>query len=754
MCIMKGKTPWKEIFMEYISQKDYDYVINKYHDTAKPYDRFSRFVRHDEIFDVSTGMAPDDIYAGIELEDEKNKELPHPIRKAKAMAYILENTRISCDSRDIFPAINMVDRPIFKTLTAKFKKEVFQEIIPDVGERRARLEREAVVTIWPDYDHTVPYFDRFFSLGFVGILAESEAARSGRICTEAEDAFFEGIKITYEAIIALVDRMAKLADVTEGSARMAEALHRLTEGAPRTFYEVLLLEYIYFMISEHIDYMQVRSLSNFDRLLYPYFENDLANGVTEEEIRRDLAYFLMQFASIDNYWNQPVFLGGIKADGTTETNALSYLFLDVYDKLGILTPKIQIKYCENTPKDFALKALDMIRRGHSSIVFVTEKTMRTALIKSGVSAEDARLANITGCYEYSAQCAFVTGMNYFNLMKPLEYALHEGRDGITGETLGRTAPPLSSYKTFDALYAEYKRQLAALINETVDVINGFEDYLGYINPTSMLSATYPSCLEKARDAIEGGAAYNGCNLDPGFLADAADSLTMLKKYVYDRKEISLSDFVAMLDRNFEGDEIFRQRLLRDPEKYGNNKDVPDAFAVEIVAFIVDCLKGKPSCKKREATWSACFHVARMSYIQADRTLASPNGRRRGEELSKNCSASMGQNRAGATAAILSITKIDATAFTSDCPLDLGLLPSAVQGEDGLMAMYGLLQTFARRGGHAMHINVFDAETLRDAQAHPEKYEDLQIRVCGWNVLWNQINKKEQDGFIRQAEGLC
>jgi len=114
---------------------------------------------------------------------------------------------------------------------------------------------------------------------------------------------------------------------------------------------------------------------------------------------------------------------------------------------------------------------------------------------------------------------------------------------------------------------------------------------------------------------------------------------------------------------------------------------------------------------------------------------------------------MGQNREGATAAVLSVTKIDATSFTSDFCLDLGLLPSAVKGDDGLEAMYGLLRTFTKRMGHAMHINVFDADTLRDAQKHPEKYQDLQIRVCGWNVLFNNISPEEQDGFIRQAESL-
>ena len=181
--------------------------------------------------------------------------------------------------------------------------------------------------------------------------------------------------------------------------------------------------------------------------------------------------------------------------------------------------------------------------------------------------------------------------------------------------------------------------------------------------------------------------------------------------------------------------------------------MPDSRATDIIQFMTEHVCGRKNSKVRDGKWNMGFHVARMSYIHADMTATSPDGRLFGEELSKNCSASMGQNREGATAAILSTTKIDATAFSSDATLDLGLLPSAVKGDDGLEAMYGLLSTFIKRGGHGIHINVFDADTLRDAQKHPEKYQDLQIRVCGWNVLWNNINKVEQDGFIKQAESL-
>ena len=86
-------------------------------------------------------------------------------------------------------------------------------------------------------------------------------------------------------------------------------------------------------------------------------------------------------------------------------------------------------------------------------------------------------------------------------------------------------------------------------------------------------------------------------------------------------------------------------------------------------------------------------------------------------------------------------------------MDFEIHPTAVKGEDGLEALYALVRTFMDKGGHAIHINVIDADTLRDAQKNPEKYEDLQIRVCGWNVLFNNIDPEEQEDFIRQAEAL-
>ena len=307
--------------MEYVCDRDYEYIKNKYHDTKKPYNSFGRFVRHDEIFDEDSGTEYYTLKGQVMENDAKIEHLSHNVRKATAFAKILEGTRISCDNRDRFPAINAVSRPL-SDLQNKWRKELFGEILPEVGKRTWELEKAGTVTIWPDFDHAVPDWNTIYNRSFSGILEDSERSRKSKAWGEDEESYFEGVKITYEAIIAFIDRLAERAERTEGSQRMAKALRNIAHNPPKTFYEALLVNYLYFMTCEHIDNMQVRSLGNFDRELYPFYKNDLANGVSEEEIRTDLAYFLLQFTSIDNYWNQPVYLGGCDENDIAITNEL------------------------------------------------------------------------------------------------------------------------------------------------------------------------------------------------------------------------------------------------------------------------------------------------------------------------------------------------------------------------------------------------------------------------------------------------
>ena len=190
------------------------------------------------------------------------------------------------------------------------------------------------------------------NLGFVGIRQRAREYRamqeSKHPLSSEEQSFFDGIEIEYTAIIDFIDRLYRYAAKKNHSkaARQTNCLLHLRDGAPTDIYEAMQLIFIFFMVSESVDLYQVRSLGNgLDYTLYPFYKNDLlTQKYTRDEIKEFLAYFLMQWSSIGNYWGQPFYLGGTAEDGASLINTLSHDIIDVYRDLGIYNPKIQIKY--------------------------------------------------------------------------------------------------------------------------------------------------------------------------------------------------------------------------------------------------------------------------------------------------------------------------------------------------------------------------------------------------------------------------
>jgi formate C-acetyltransferase len=737
--------------MKYIKDKDYDYIMNKYHDATKAETSY-RFMANEKIFDESTGISPEQIHAHIGVIEEKYANHPHCIIKARAFEYILDNTKISCDARDIFPAICSIDRTLWKTLISKWEQEVFNDRIPETIRKKKELESRGALNIYIDYDHSMPNWERLFNRGIPGIIEDADIFKAKletkKILSPEEISFYEAIKIEYEAFNRLIIRMAKLAEIN--NPKLCIALCRLSTGKPETFYEALLLSYLFFIVIEHIDCMQARSLGNFDRLFAPYYFDDIEKGKSEEALREELAYYLLQFQSINNYWGQPTYLGGTKKDGSTVINEFSYVFLDVYDKMGIYNPKLQLKISNETPKSIVLKALDMIRRGNNSIVFVCDKTVRAAFEKVGIDYDIAREYDITGCYAAYIQDAVPICSTYLNIMKPLEYTISGGYDAVTGNPVGLKTS--TDFESYDAFYNCYLLQLKECLESVTEIEYAMSEFTSYINPQSLLSGVTLSSIENGIDILGGGATRANTTVCCGGIANVCDSLAAIRELVFESKRYTLKELKDILDSDFKDNESLRLEMIHKLPHFGNNDDSVDEIVKNVLSFICNTVTGKKN--RYGYNYRVDTHVARHSYIFGKHTAASPDGRHFGDELSKNSSATIGRAVNGPTAAILSTTKINCVDLCGgDSCLDLGLHPTAVKGEDGLEAMYSMLMVYAARGGFAMHINVFDADTLRDAQANPEKYEDLQIRVSGWNVLWNNINKEEQDGFIHQAEGL-
>lgn len=739
---------------------DREFIENKYHKTNENFDPFERMAYHGYDFDKSTGLEDEEINDGLAKLYKKTRGLPHPVAKAHAVKYVLENTKIDINEHDYFVGFWSVNRLANCVTSNKWNEEVFDNILPELKEKMHDMNVSGAITIWPDFDHVVPDWDSILGLGFPGLKKRAEEYkelhRKNNTLTPEREAFFDGIIIEYTAIIDLIDRLYNYA-LTKShakAAKIAECLCHIRDGAPQNTYEAMQVMYIYFMISECFDSYQVRSLGNgLDNTLYSFYKNDLKNGTyTKEEIRELFRYFLFQWSAIGNYWGQPFYMGGTNTGGSTKYNELSYDILDIYDEIGIYNPKIQLKINENTPDKLLFKVFDMIRRGHSCFVFCCEPGMMKAVMTYGATYDEALNMDIRGCYETGVRANEVsTSTGYVNALKAVEYVFSNGFDSRTDKQFGLKTGELKDLKTFDDFYSAVLKQWESLIEMTIDVSLQYEKYLSFINPSNMYSATIEGALKKGCDAYQNGVKFNNSAiLNCGF-ASLVDAVMAVKEFVYDKKSVTLEILAKALAANWNGFEDLHTQIVKSPHKYGNDDEETNRYTEAMSSYFMSKVNNRPNA--RGGVYKAQMHSALQFVLQGKKTGATPDGRYAGDEISKNGSPSVGMDREGVTALIKSALKARPYTYCESFCLDVMLHPSAVNGDDGLEIMKSLLFMYMKNGGQSIQFNVFNADTLRDAQKHPDKYKNLQVRVCGWNVLWNNLSKDEQEAYIKRAENI-
>ena len=739
---------------------DREFIENKYHKTNENFDPFERMAYHGYDFDKSTGLEDEEINDGLAKLYEKTRGLPHPVAKAHAVKYVLENTKIDINEHDYFVGFWSVNRLANCVTSNKWNEEVFDNILPELKEKMHDMSVSGAITIWPDFDHVVPDWDSILGLGFPGLKKRAEEYkelhRKNNTLTPEKEAFFDGIIIEYTAIIDLIDRLYNYA-LTKNhakAAKIAKCLCHIRDGAPQNTYEAMQVMYIYFMISECFDSYQVRSLGNgLDNTLYSFYKNDLKNGTyTKEEIRELFRYFLFQWSAIGNYWGQPFYMGGTNTDGSTKYNELSYDILDIYDEIGIYNPKIQLKINENTPDKLLFKVIDMIRRGHSCFAFCCEPGMIKAVMTYGATYDEALNMDIRGCHETGVRANEVsTATGYVNALKAVEYVFSNGFDSRTDKQFGLKTGELKDLKTFDDFYSAVLKQWESLIEMTIDVSLQYEKYLSFINPSNMYSATIEGALKKGCDAYQNGVKFNNSAiLNCGF-ASLVDAVMAVKEFVYDKKSVTLEILAKALAANWNGFEDLHTQIVKSPHKYGNDDEETNRYTEAMSSYFMSKVNNRPNA--RGGVYKAIMHSALQFVLQGKKTGATPDGRYAGNEISKNGSPSVGMDREGVTALIKSALKARPYTYCESFCLDVMLHPSAVNGDDGLEIMKSLLFMYMKNGGQSIQFNVFNADTLRDAQKHPDKYKNLQVRVCGWNVLWNNLSKDEQEAYIKRAENI-
>ena len=708
----------------------------------------------------ATGLDNDALRTGVEKIVEESgwkdgKEDWYDVA-ARCFDFLVDNVAIGFSKYDCFPSISAWDRhrrPM-KAVLWKHAADVDAKYSPGLREGIAKMRKEGRAAIDKDFDHSAPDWEDILKLGFPGMKA--------RVDSYTEDTpFYRAEKRAAAAMMRFLDRLiaearkthAEIAENAEGRKDSASlrlcvknlekeiaSLERLRVGPPQTVFDVMEFTMVYFILSEPLNYFQVRTFDNIDVRWWPYYQADLASGrTTEAEFREEFRHFLWQFGSIDNYWGHPMYLGGTNKDGTTAYNPLSLIILDVIEKTALPTPKFQLKMAKNTPDEIWWKSLDMLRK-HAPLCLMSEENMARSMKPVGLTDEECRDLLVWGCFEYlpRAKGNCTSACRVF-LPQPIVEMLSEAGNGEWGTGNG----------AFDSFKAEYFRRLHANTDRAMELLRENERHLAEVNPALVLSLGLNSALEKGVDAFSLGYKYNFTTLSECGFATAVDSLLAVKEFVYDKKVVSLAELGRILAANWEGHEELRLRMKNSKLKWGCGNPEADALAKEVIEGYTSHIVGKPNGR---GGVFVCYGLNALTWAWGGACSgATPDGRKKGDHFSKNMAPSVGAETEGITGSINSYAAIAPENFPCGSIFDVMIHPSSVAGDKGLRTFRTLVERFFAVGGVAMNINIFSSETLRDAQKHPEKYENLQVRVAGWNIRWNDIPRKEQDEYIARIE---
>jgi formate C-acetyltransferase len=390
---------------------------------------------------------------------------------------------------------------------------------------------------------------------------------------------------------------------------------------------------------------------------------------------------------------------------------------------------------------------DLIRKGHNSFVLMNDVPAVDGLVKRGKALEDARTYLPIGCYEpaVDGKEAACTMNVTVNLAKPLELALHDGADPLSGEQIGPHTGDAREFDSFERLMDAYLAQMDFALSRAHRCIGQAEREWPRINPSPLIASTIDDCLARGLDVGQGGPRYNSVGFVGAGLASASDSLLALRRAVYDEKRYTMEQVLGALTSDYEGDEEMRQYLLNRVPKWGNNDPEADRMAKRVADHYCD--KVHSFTNGRGGACQAALFTLTFALAGGRLTGALPDGRMAHESLAPGVGASYGRDKKGVTSLMSSVSKLDFTRTPNGSVLDVTLHPSALMGEEGLNAFVSLIKTFFAQGGYAVQFNVYDVATLRDAQRHPEHYASLQIRVTGWSVYFTSLSEEEQNQFI-------
>jgi len=547
--------------------------------------------------------------------------------------------------------------------------------------------------------------------------------------------------------------------------RIAQNCSRVPAHVPRDFWEAL--QYYWFVhLGVIIEFNTWDSFNpgRLDQHLYPFYKKGLEEGSLTPEMARELLQaFWVKFN------NQPappkvgvtaeesgtytdfalINTGGVRSDGQDAVNELSYLILDVIEEMRLIQPSSMVQISKKTPDNFLKRALKIVKTGFGQPSIFNTDAIIQELVRQGKSVEDARNGGASGCVETGAfgkECYILTG--YFNLTKVLEITLNNGLDPRTGKKIGLETGNPAEFRSYEELFEAFRKQLHHFVEIKVKGNNIIERLYADYLPAPFLSLLIDDCIVKGKDYHDGGARYNTSYIQGVGLGTMTDVLSSLKYNVFDKKRIRMEELLKALKNDFKGAEPLRQRLLNKTPKYGNDDDYADEIMRSIFEAYYREVTGRPNAKGGIYQINLLPTTVHVYFGRV--TGATPDGRKASEPLSEGISPVQGADRKGPTAVIKSASKMDHVR-TGGTLLNQKFTPQLLADDDGIEKLAHLIRSYFKLDGHHIQLNVVSAETLRQAQKHPEKYRDLIVRVAGYSDYFVDVGVDLQNEIIKRTE---
>lgn len=587
---------------------------------------------------------------------------------------------------------------------------------------------------------------------------------------------WKAMEISCDAVILFAERHADLAEkmaASEPSDSRKEELLKIAEvcrwvpaHAPRTFHEAIQMYwFVHLGTITELNGWDAMNPGHFDQHLTPFYEREIQNGTLSREHAKELISCF--WIKVNNHPAPPkvgitaresgtyndftnINIGGVTPEGKDGSSEVSKILLEVAEELHILQPGNSVHISKVTPDNFLMSAVKVIRQGHGFPSVFNPDVYIPQMLRQGKSLQDAREGGCSGCIEVGAfgkEAYLLTG--YLNVPKLLEITLNNGIDPLTGKRAGLATGGLQDFNSFDELYTAYKKQLNYVVDLKMRVSNYIDRMFAKYAPAPFLSVVIDDCIEKGRDYYDGGPRYNTSYIQCCGLGTVTDSLAALKKHIFEEQTFSAEHLMRAISNNFEGEEFLRQILINRTPFFGNDDEYADSLANVVYNDLFEAIDGKPNIKP-----GGKYHMNMLSttcHVYFGKVLgATPNGRFSGKPISDGTSPSHGADTHGPSAVVKSLSKLNQV-NSGGTLLNLRFLPSLLKKEKDMEKLGHLIRTYFHLGGHHVQFNVVDTATLKAAQANPEEYRDLMVRMAGYSDYFNDMNEYLQQEVIDRTE---